>query len=60
MDPALLPDQDNRTVTSQEVSEILGEMRAKLQLRREILDFDDETMMNNDDYVRLTGKSSLQ
>ncbi len=55
LDPALLPDQDNRTVTSKEVSEVLSDLRSKLLDRHEILDFEDETALSNEDYVRLTG-----
>ncbi len=56
MDEALLPNQDNTAVSSKEVSEALNNLRKLLVQTRRNIDFDDLNLLDNEDYIRLTGR----
>ena len=50
---------DGTDVSSEEIVEVLKELRQRLQERERVLNFDDDHLLDDDDYVRLTGNKQI-
>ncbi len=46
---------DGASATSEEIMEVLAGLREKLRESERVLNFDDDHLLDNDDYRRLTG-----
>lgn len=55
--PNHISNRDSAHATSDEILELLDSLCDKLQERKRVLDFDDPSLLDDADYVRLTGKS---
>ncbi len=50
---------DGASASSEEIMEVLAGLREKLRESERVLNFDDDHLLDNEDYRRLTGKETL-